>query len=246
MDVMTKERTAIIRGCYLFAEANDESVSLLAGRSSIEKPRKNSQLFMAGDEPDGLRIVLGGLVRIWINDIDGRELTLTLLESGDTFGEIALLDGQPRSANATVIEPSSLLLLPRSAMDDVLQRDTHLARHLILLLCDMLRRNTEELRGFAFQDLGVRLAQKLYELAMAHASIDGGSARFQRKFSQTELAQMLGATREAVNKRLAALSHDGLLRIENSLIEIPDLRALVATQISTVETARKIRESTAG
>lgn len=235
MDMTEKDKVAIISGCYLFVEADSESLVQLAGRSSIEKLAKNAPLFMAGDEADGLRIVLDGLVRIWINDADGHELTLTLLEPGDAFGEIALLDGQPRSANATVIEPTSLLLLRRPVFEEVLQSDTHLARHLILLLCDILRRNTEELRGFAFHDLGVRLAQKLHELAIAHAAIDKGSARFTRKFSQTELAQMLGATREAVNKRIAAMSHDGLLRIENGLIEIPDLTALVSKPAATLE-----------
>ncbi len=235
MDVAEKDKAAIIGRCYLFAEANSKSLVQLAGRSSIEKLAKNAPLFMAGDEADGLRIVLDGLVRIWINDADGRELTLTLLEPGDAFGEIALLDGQPRSASATAIEPTSVLLLRRSVFDEVLQSDTHLARHLILLLCDILRRNTEDLRGFAFHDLGARLAQKLHELAIAHATIDKGSARFTRKFSQTELAQMLGASREAVNKRLAAMSHDGLLTMENGLIEIPDLKALMSKPTATLE-----------
>lgn len=235
MDVTEKDKLAIIGGCYLFAEADRKSLVQLAGRSSIEKLDKNASLFMAGDEADGLRIVFDGLVRIWISDEDGRELTLTLLEHGDAFGEIALLDGQPRSANATAMEPTSLLLLRRSVFHEVLQRDPHLAQHLILLLCDILRRNTEDLRGFAFHDLGARLAHKLHELAIAHAVIENGAARFTRKFSQTELAQMLGASREAVNKRLATMSHDGLLTIENGLIEIPDLKVLVSKPVATLE-----------
>ncbi len=235
MNGMKEDKSAIIRGCYLFAEANDDSISQLAERSSIEKRENNTSLFMAGDDADGLRIVLSGLVRIWINDTDGRELTLTLLKSGDPFGEIALLDGQPRSANATVIEPSSLLLLRRSVFDDVLHSDAHLARHLVLLLCGILRRNTEDLRGFAFHGLGARLTQKLHELAIAHAVIDNGSARFTRKFSQTELAQMLGATREAINRRLAAMSYDGTISVTNGLIEIPDLNALVSKPAAALQ-----------
>ena len=149
-----------------------------------------------------------------------------MIEAGEAFGEIALLDGDLRSANATVIEASEMLLLKRSAFDEILESDPKLARHLIILLCDRLRGNTQDLRVFAFQDLRVRLSQKLFELAMAHAEIDGKFAKMKRKFSQTEFAHMLGATREAVNKRLSAMSFDGVVTITNGWIEIPDLDAL--------------------
>ena len=170
---MDTDKTEMIRKCYLFTDASPDSITRLAKRSLVETVPKNRQLFAMEDEVDGLRIVIDGLVRVWINDAEGRELTLTLIEPGEAFGEIALLDGDLRSANATVIEASQMLLLKRSAFDAVLESDPKLARHLIVLLCDRLRRNTNDLRGFAFQDLRVRLSRKLYELAMAHAEIDG-------------------------------------------------------------------------
>jgi len=223
---MQSDKADIIRKCYLFTEASADSINRLADYSLVETAPRNRSLFEAGDEVDGLRIVIDGLIRIWINDIEGRELTLTLIEPGEAFGEIALLDGDLRSANATVADASRILLLKRDAFDKVLDDDPNLARHLILLLCDRLRRNTQDLHGFAFQDLRVRLGQKLYELAMAHAEMDGQGAKMTRKFSQTEFAQMLGATREAVNKRLAAMSFDGIVIVKNGWIEIPYLDAL--------------------
>lgn len=220
------DKAEIIRKCYLFTDASPDSIARLSERSLVETTKKNRALFAAEDEVDGLRILIGGLVRIWINDPEGRELTLTLIEPGEAFGEIALLDGDLRSANATVIEASQMLLLKRSAFDEILDSDPKLARHLIVLLCDRLRRNTQDLRGFAFQGLRARLGQKLYELSMAHAEMTEKGAKMTRKFSQTEFAQMLGATREAINKLLAAMSFDGLVTIRNGWIEIPDLEAL--------------------
>ena len=159
---------------------------------------------------------------------EGRELTLALLEPGEVFGEIALLDGLPRSANATAIEKSECLLTPASAFSAALMHDHQLAVHLIELLCEMLRRNNEAIGAFAFLGLDGRLAQKLHDLAMAHAVLDDGAARFTRRFSQLDLAQMLGVSREAVNKRLSIFAHDGLVLQTDGLFEIPDLSALSA------------------
>lgn len=223
---MDPNKADIIRKCYLFTDANPASIERLAERSLMETVPKNRQLFSTGDDVDGLRILIDGLVRVWINDAEGRELTLTLIEAGEAFGEIALLDGDVRSANSTVIEASHMLLLKRSTFDEILDSDPKLARHLIVLLCDRLRRNTDDLRGFAFQDLRARLSQKIYELAMAHAEMDGKAAKMTRKFSQTEFAHMLGATREAVNKRLSAMSFDGVVTVANGWIEIPDMDIL--------------------
>ncbi|MBW8640096.1 Crp/Fnr family transcriptional regulator [Hoeflea sp. WL0058] len=225
---MDQNTIAAIRSCYLFAGADQDSVAALARSSRIVSYPAGSTIFMEGDESDGLRVVLSGLTRIWIADADGRELTLALMEPGDPFGEIALLDGLPRTANATVIEATECLFTSQEVMVDLLVRDPRLARHLIQLLCEILRRNTEALSGFAFLGLDGRLAQRLHELALAHAEIEGSRARFTRKFSQTDLAQMLGVTREALNKRLKTLVHDGLVKQANGMIAIPNLAALAA------------------
>lgn len=226
MNPATHDRAALIRQCYLFEDARRASIAQLVASSTLETRQRRTDVFHAEDEPDGMRVLISGLIRIWINDPNGRELTLTLIEPGEAFGEIALLDGAPRSANASVIEPAQMLLLRKTAFDAVLQTDPELARHLIVLLCDRLRRNTGDLRGFAFQDVGMRLAAKLYDLAMGHAELSGDEASFTGKFSQTELANMLGVTREAVNKRLAALCYDGILTIEAGRITVRSLAAL--------------------
>ncbi|MCB1331908.1 MAG: Crp/Fnr family transcriptional regulator [Maritimibacter sp.] len=225
---MHQDITAAIRKCHLFAGADDASVTALARASRFVRFRSRQVMFMAGDPPDGLYVLQSGLVRIWIADEDGRELTIALMEPGDPFGEIALLDGLPRTANATALEPTQCLVTPPSALDAALEGNLTLARHLIDLLCEHLRRNTQEMGAFAFLDLDSRLAQKLHDLAVTHGEIDGRAARFTRKFSQSDLAQMLGVTREAVNKRLGAFAHDGLIRRDGGETTVPDLSALAA------------------
>ncbi len=225
---MARDTVETIRSCFLFSDADGPSVEVLARSSYIVRHTAGKSLFMAGDEADGLHVVLSGLVRIWIADAEGHELTLALMEPGDPFGEIALLDGLPRSANATAIEPTECLLTPASALDRALAGNPSLARHLIQLLCELLRRNTEAMSAFAFLDLDGRLAKKLHDLALAHAELEGRSARFTRRFSQTDLGQMLGVTREAVNKRLAVLVLDGLVTQTNGVLVVPDLPALAA------------------
>lgn len=222
------ERAAILRKCQLFSALPPDSLAPLVRASSIRVTERGGVIFTAGDAVDGLRIVVSGQVRLWISDREGRELTLIFAEIGESFGEIALLDGLPRSASATATETTRCLFLPARAVQAALTADPALARHLILSLCEVLRRNADTISGFAFSGLDARLARKLYDLAYDHAEITGPSARFIRHFSQSSLAQLLGVTREAVNKKLRALEHDGLVLRTGTALSLPDLPRLAA------------------
>lgn len=219
-------KAAVIRKCFLFSASDAESVARIAAASSIVKYASGEMVFATGDPADGLRIVLSGLVRVWIANEEGKELTLSLLEPGDPFGEIALFDGLPRTANATEIEGGECLYLPKSFVDGMLEKDSAFGRHIVLLLCEILRRNTDVLGGFAFRGLDARLARVLSDLAITHGVEGPGGLRLSRKFSQTDLGQMLGVTREAVNKRLTSLVLDGLVRLTEGHIIITDLDRL--------------------
>lgn len=228
MSVNDDERAAILRKCHLFTALAPHSLAPLARACSIRVTESGAGIFAAGDAVDGLRVVISGQVRLWISDQEGRELTLVFAEPGDPFGEIALLDGLPRSASATATETTRCLFLPARAVEGALASDPALSRHLILSLCEVLRRNADTIGGFAFSGLDTRLARKLYDLAHDHAEITGRSARFTRQFSQTDLAQLLGVTREAVNKKLRALEHDGLVLRTGATLTLPNLPALAA------------------
>ncbi len=221
---MTTEHIETLRQCYLFAELTEDSLAPLAAATSVQSYHRKHPIFAAQDEADGLRIVLLGQVRIWLADEEGHELTLSFMGAGDAFGEIALLDGLPRSANATAQEPTECLFSPAVALENALSTYPRLARHLIHSICEIMRRNLGTISSFAFVGLDARLARLLHELALDHASLDGPAAAF----SQTDLALLLGVTREAVNKRLKILERDGLVRVKGGLMVLPDLAALAA------------------
>ncbi len=211
----------------MFADADDTSLYPIAAASYVEHTPKGQVVFSVGDEPDGLRIVLSGEVRIWLEAKDGREMTLAYMSSGDAFGEVAMLDGLERTANATTTRDTECLFLPADAMADAVNRDHALAKHLIYSLCEMMRRNLGTISSLAFASLDIRLAKLIYELSIDFASVEDNRATFHRKFSQNELARMLGVSREAVNKRYKAFEREGLVVNQGARLVVPDLEALI-------------------
>jgi CRP/FNR family cyclic AMP-dependent transcriptional regulator len=227
------ERQSLIRRSFLFRDVAQPILERLAALSVTKQLDRRETLLSRGDEGDALYVVVEGLVRIWVGSDSGKELTFSMMEPGDVFGEIALLDGLPRTANATAQEATLLLVIQRSAFLSVLESEPSLARHIIELLCERMRLKTDLLSDFAFADLPVRLARKLDDLVTAHGEIDGNEARLGRRFSQTELAQMLGVSREAINKQLAAWSHKKIVSTEDgglTIVNLAALRALAAPE----------------
>jgi CRP/FNR family cyclic AMP-dependent transcriptional regulator len=224
MPVAAKEK--LIRNSVIFGGVDDELLRALVQLSRTRRVRKGTMLFQQGDEGDALYGVVNGLVRICIAGESGKELTLGLMEPGDIFGEIALLDGLPRTADAYAAEDSTLLVIDRRQFMALLEREGRLARHVIELLCERLRENTERLSEHAFLNLGARLARKLCALSIAHGRHEGTEVTIDVKLSQTELAQMLGVTREAVNKQLQNWSRQGVLRFERGHITIADQKRM--------------------
>lgn len=220
------DRQRLIRSSFLFRDTSPAIVERLARMSIVKHLDRKEALFHSGDEADALYAVIKGLIRIWIGSESGKELILSLMEPGDAFGEIALLDGLPRTANATAIEVSELLVIRRADFMAVLEDEPSLSRHIIELLCERLRLNTDLLSDFAFSDLAERLARRLGNLAVAHGEMQGKVAKLGRRFSQTELAQMLGVSREAVNKQLGIFAQKGLVQLEDGHLTVTDLPAL--------------------
>jgi CRP-like cAMP-binding protein len=228
LSVGAKEK--LIRNSVIFGGIEADLLRDVVQLSRTRRLRKGSMLFQQGDEGDALYGVVDGLVRICIAGESGKELTLGLMEPGDIFGEIALLDGLPRTADAYAAEDSILLVIDRREFMGLLEREGRLARHVIELLCERLRENTERLGEHAFLNLGARLARKLCALSVAHGRHEREAVTIDVKLSQTELAQMLGVTREAVNKQLQNWSRQGVLRFERGYITIADQKRMQAFQ----------------
>lgn len=185
----------------------------------IEFP-KNAMIFSKGDPGDGLYGVMAGRVEITAIAAEGKEIILNIIDSGKFFGEIALLDGGPRTANAVAMEASHLLRLPHLPFLSFLQRHPILCCDLIRFLCGRLRDVNETVENMVFLDCPGRLAKEL--LAMA------GGGETTPPITQEKLSRKIGCSREMVSTRLNIWQSGGLIERRGSRYRLCDKSALEA------------------
>ena len=174
--------------------------------------------------------VLGGRVRVSAVSSDGREITLNVISPGEIFGEIALLDGKPRSADATAIEETTLLVVERRHFLPFLKQNDDLYLRLLAVLCDRLRSTSMALESIALLDLPGRLARLLLKLAGDYGRPAPGGVRIDVKLSQRDLATLVASTRESVNKQFRVWREDGVLDLDSGYVVLrrpAELRTLV-------------------
>ena len=220
MNIAEQQKKRYLQACPLFAGLEDAVITRVAQRARGVLLPRAKVLFHQDDPSNGLYVLCSGLVRVSITDEDGRALTLAMPEHGTPLGEMALVSPEPRSATITALEESSLLHLETGTMVALLAEEPALATHLIRFLSQRLRQSNETLQKFAFENLQQRLLQKLAELGLQHGSVHEEVLDLGRKFSQSALAEMLGVTREAVNKQLKLLQDQGRITLDNGVIKI--------------------------
>jgi CRP-like cAMP-binding protein len=196
----------LLSNSAFFAETPADVLALIAASGETKNLQRGDVLFSEGDTPESMYIVLSGRIAIAIGNqpIDGRESVLALMERGDLFGELALLDNGKRSAMARAIEPSSLLQIPYSVVRQQLQLNPTMLWGVTKLLAMRLRVMDEVLSDSVFLDVTGRTAKRLLELS-------GGKDEFVLPITQEELAGMVGASRERVNKAIASFIRLGWL-----------------------------------
>jgi len=181
---------------------------------------------MRGDPGDSLCGVVTGRVRISASLAAGKEVFLNIMEPGDSFGEIALLDGQPRTATATAIARTELIVFPRERFLELLSTEPQLAAHLIQLLCRRVRWTAQLMEDAALLSVPARIAKRLLSLAHLHGPATSGAAKL--TLSQEELAQYLSVSRQVVNQHLQMLKAKGWIRLGRGQVTICDTRSLKA------------------
>jgi CRP-like cAMP-binding protein len=188
-----------------FADADTATLDSLAAAGSERQLVRGDVLFDEGDPPDALYVVMRGRVAIAIaNPIDRRESVVALMEPGDLFGEMGMLDDRPRSAMARALEPSTVLAVPYTPVLEMFDQRPQLLWNVTRLLAQRLRAMDEALADSVFLDVTGRTAKRLLELA-------DGSDQFTLPVTQEELAGMVGASRERVNKAIASFIRLGWL-----------------------------------
>jgi CRP-like cAMP-binding protein len=183
-----------------------------------------ARIFAKGDPGDSMMAVLHGRVVISDSSLDGRQVVLTTLREGDVFGEMALLDGKERSANATAAVKCDLLVVRRNSFLSLLKHRPDVCMGLMVVLCERLRHTNEQVEDFAFLGLERRIAKLLLRLAQETKQSAVSQSRL--KISQRALAEFVGGSRERTNKLLQNWKRAGIIAIENGSIQICDAEAL--------------------
>ena len=213
-----------------FAGLEESDLERVAAGTRTRRFRRGEVIFHAGDPGDALFIIVSGEVKISLPSDEGDEAILATLHDGDAFGELALLDGAPRSATAAALVPTETVVLPRDRFRELIATSPAVRDVLLASLAGELRRLTTHVEDLHFLDMTGRLAAKLVRLARETGSTSGNSGiRLRATLTQAELASMVGCTRQSVNKLLGQFSDDGLVRVDRDGIYILDMEGLVAT-----------------
>jgi CRP/FNR family transcriptional regulator, cyclic AMP receptor protein len=192
--------------------------------------RRGEVIFHLGDPGEALFIIVAGEVKISLPSEAGDEAILARLQPGDVFGELALLDGAPRSATATALGVVETVVLPRSSFRQLIAEEPAVRDALLASLAAELRRLTTHVEELHFLDITGRLAACLARLATDGGTpAPDGAIRLASTLTQGDLASMVGSTRQSVNKLLGQFADDGLVRVERDAIVVLDLDRLVRT-----------------
>jgi len=222
------EKRELVEGHALFGGLSRTDLDNLLARARVQSYPAGRRIFEKGSPGRSLMAILQGSVRISASSASARrELVLTILQPGDIFGEIALLDGQRRTADATAVTDCELLVLDRREFIPFLEHRPDVSLQLLKVFCHRLRHTNEHVEHAVFEHLNCRLARTLLHLARPGQQ-RGKAELYSIRVSQQELADMVGATRESVNKRLRGWQNAGLVRLESRLIVIKDIVAIEA------------------
>jgi CRP/FNR family transcriptional regulator, cyclic AMP receptor protein len=214
----------LLGDCFLFQGLGAEERRALVTKAHIRRFAAGETVFLMGAPGSSMMAVLSGEVRISISSPEGKELLLAILQPGEVFGEIALLDGKERSADAKAHTACSLAILERRDVLAFFERHPHAWPRIVEVLCDRFRDNTQHVAEVALMHLPGRLAKALLRMDADPRSRSGG-------MSQRELGNLVGAARETVNKCLNEWQRRGIIRIEDNAVAILDRAAL--EQLST-------------
>jgi len=211
-----------------FAGLDAAALERVAATTRIRRFRRGEVIFHAGDPGVSLFMIVSGEVKIALPAESGKEAILATLQAGDVFGELALLDGAPRSATATALVATESVMLPRDRLRELIATEPPVRDALLVSLATELRLLTTHVGELHFLDMTGRLAARLVRLAAEREAAADGSVRLQPTLTQAELASMVGCTRQSVNKVLGQFADEGLIRLGRDGIVVIDPDGLTA------------------
>ena len=213
--------SAVFRRVALFTNLDPVQLQTLSRAASVRHARAGETILRESEPGDQFFVIVKGEVKVFVDSPDGREVVLTHLQAGDFFGEMALFDGDTRSASVTALADSELVALSREDFLAALAGDFALTKRILQTLSARLRRSNEIIESLALQDVGGRLARYLVRLADASGQqpVDGYFAV--HRPTHQEIANSIGATRETVTRMLKQFEDRKLIRIKGSTVWVP-------------------------
>ncbi len=216
----------VLRSAILFRELDDEAAAALRSSMSEAKVARGDVIFREGDAGDRMYVITDGKVKLGRTAPDGRENLLAILGPGQMFGELSLFDPGPRSATATAVTDTMLLGLGHADLLAWLTGRPEVARALLLQLASRLRRSNDTLADLVFSDVPGRVAKALLDLSAKFGEPATEGVRVPHDLTQEELAQLVGASRETVNKALADFVQRGWILLEQRSVTLLDVERL--------------------
>jgi CRP/FNR family transcriptional regulator/CRP/FNR family cyclic AMP-dependent transcriptional regulator len=204
----------------LFAALPPKHLDALTANSRRRLFRRGETIFRHGDVGNALYFLETGRVKVVVTSEQGDDVLLAVLGSGEVFGELSVFDGLPRSATVEVLEDATVLSLDRQTFQDYLRNEPEVAFHLLATLSRRLRTGDAMVEDCAFLDVPGRLAKKLLDLAEQHGSQTPDGLEIDLRLTQRELAGMVAASRESVNKHLAYFRQKGLVGLHRGHLVI--------------------------
>ena len=223
-DFTSQNKADILTRHEFFSGLPDKLIQQLAAHARSIAYSAGEPIFHKGEEGHGLFAVLSGTVRISAPSEDGKEILLNLIRKGEIFGEIALLDGGLRTADASAIEDCILMVVDRRDFVNALMQEPAAAVKLLEVVCRRLRRTTKQVEELTFGALPKRLANALLQIAGVQGSII--SSKPMLKITQKELGNLVGLSRESTNRQLREWENAGLLILGKGVCIIKDPRRL--------------------
>jgi CRP-like cAMP-binding protein len=214
----------LLASCALFRGFGVDERDAIVSRAHIRSFQPGDTIFRIGSPGDNMMAVLSGVVRIGVSSSDGKELLLAVLPQGQVFGELAVLDGKPRSADAIADGPCTLAYLERRDVLAFLERNPSAWPKLVEVVAERLRRTDELVAEIALEQLPVRLARTMLRVTSCEPGKPAPNPNIH--YSQRELASMVGGRRESVNKCLRTWQRDGLVEVTGRSIVIKNRAAL--------------------
>ncbi|HVY56376.1 MAG TPA: Crp/Fnr family transcriptional regulator [Xanthobacteraceae bacterium] len=216
----------------LFGKLGPDLVDRLSAYAKSKSVKRGATIFAKGDPGTSLFAICAGSVKIGVPSLAGRDAIFNVLNAGEIFGEIALLDGQPRTADAVAASDCELLVIERRDFLPVVHNHPEIALKLIEVLCSRLRHSSEQVEDVMFLDLPGRLAKTLLRLAE-----QGGRRDRRVPITQREIGQIIGMSRESTNKQLRNWEQHNWVRLERGGIVVLAPEALAEVAASAAEQA---------